>query len=247
MRILILMSGVFLLANIVLYLLPTDIETSNLKYASDPEINQTEIRFLVEEREKKVAPLDIANLPDLSSPETPGYAKGYTASSDKSSQKTNTPICYRVGPFLRETRVKAAGKQLDEKSLDHSLVERQPVSVSATRVYVGPFTGASEAVAARKQLTKDGIDDHFHRREKDGSYIVSLGIYSKKDSAVNQQEKFRTQNIAAQTRDEKTRLPKNYWLELSTLIDSKNIESLSSISWGESSVSVGKHPCQTKT
>lgn len=244
MRVLILISGVFFLANIVLYLLPTDIETSNLKYASDPEVNQSKILFLVEQK-VKAEPLDIESLPDLSDSKEPDYTKGYIAGS--ATKKTNTSVCYRVGPFLRETRLKTAGKQLDEMFVDHSLIERQPISVSATRVYVGPFAGASEAVAARKQLTKDGINDHFHRRENDGTYVVSLGIYSKKDSAVNQREKFRARNIAAQTRDEQTRLPKNYWLELSTFTDPEKIQSLSTISWGESSVSVGRHPCQSKT
>ncbi|MGH1429005.1 MAG: SPOR domain-containing protein [Arenicella sp.] len=235
MRVLILISGVFLLVNIVLYLLPTDIETSNLKYASDPEINQEDIRFLIEDQ-VAIEALNIAAIVEGSASDS---------SSAASQAISSIPVCYRIGPFLRETRMTSAGKQLSDLKVDFSLVERQPVSVSATRVFVGSFASASEAVAARQQLSKDGINDHFHRREPDGSYIVSLGIYSKKSSAEGLQKKFRDQNIAAKMRDEETRLPKNYWLELPSSINQDDIQSLLGISWGESSVTLGKHACQT--
>ena len=229
MRVLILISAVFLLANIVLYLLPTDIETSNLSYASDPEINQSDILFI--EKEKPINPIVLS------------ASSGSGFESPNAGQSVNN-ACFRIGPFLRETRVNIAGKRLEDLSVEYELIERQSTKVTASRVYVGPFEGASEAVVAREKLTESGINDHFHRREPDGTYIVSLGIYSKSDSAEIQQIKFREKNIAARVREEKTQLPKNYWIELPKSVSQSSIESLAGVDWGESSVSAGMHKCK---
>jgi len=244
MRVLILISGVFLLVNIVVFLLPTNIETSNLKYASDPEVNQADIRFLVEEQNSQNSEKTVG-FSGLTE-KHPDYTKGYKAGlSSRGENSVN--YCFRIGPFLRETRIKSASKRLDDLYVKYDLIERQSTKVNASRVYVGPFVGASEAVAARKKLTEEGISDHFHRREGDGSYIVSLGIYSKNDSAKKQQNKFRAKNIAARVREEKTRLPKNYWIELSRLTKEEKLKSLAGIEWGESSVSAGMHACKVRT
>ena len=238
MRVIILISAFFLLGNVVLYLLPTDIETSNLRYASDPEINYEEIRFLLDEQ----AVTELANFPNSSdSPEQQGQGDGSVATLNSANQ------CFRIGPFLRETRVNAASKHLLDLSIPYDLIERQPTKVIASRVFVGPFAGASEAVAARKKLTQSGVNDHFHRREADGTYIVSLGIYSKSVSASALQLKFREKNIAAHIREENTQLPKNYWLELASSASEIQVASLVGIDWGESSVSAGMQQCQTST
>ena len=229
MRVLILISAIFLLGNIVLYLLPTDIETSNLSYASDPEVNLEDIRFLKSEQSVLESPL----------------TEGQGDESAINVSVTNAALCFRIGPFLRETRVTTAKGRLAGESIDYELIERDSAEVVASRVYVGPFDGASEAVAAREKLTESGVNDHFHRRESDGTYIVSLGIYSKPVSAGVQQSKFREKNIAAQVREEKTLLPKNYWLELEQSTSKEKIDSLDEVDWGESSVSAGMQKCQT--
>jgi len=245
MRILIFISIAFVLLNVLVYLLPTDVQTSNAKYASEPEINSVDIRFLIEDAAAQES-IDVASLPtfDSSGSPEPVAESQVDSNSSESSAGDKNETCYRIGPFLRESRVDAVGSQLKDLVIAFSLVERQPVNVLANRVYVGPFSDASQAVAARRQLSTDGINDHFHRKENDGSYIVSLGIYSKKDSAEQQQEQFRQQNIAALIREEETELPKNYWLELSKFTSTTKIESIAGISWGESSVSLGRHPCQ---
>ena len=237
MRALILISGIFFLINAVMYLLPTDIETSNLKYASDPEINQSDIRFLRKEQDA----LSSGKFGQLSG------AQADTVGSSQSTSSDQAAACFRIGPFLRETRVKTASKHIEDLAIDYQLIVRQPNNVKASRVFVGPFEGASEAVVARKKLTDGGINDHFHRRESDESYIVSLGIYSKKESAVNQQSKFREKNIAAKVREEQTRLPKSFWIELSASTEKEKLESLSDVQWGESSVSAGMHKCKART
>jgi hypothetical protein len=150
--------------------------------------------------------------------------------------------CYRIGPFLREARMRASGNQLVD--IKYKVIEREATEVFATRVYVGPFNGLALALQARKDLTAVGVNDHFHRRDPSGDYIVSLGIYSKNASAIRQRSRFQSIDVSAKTRDEKTRLPKNYWLELPGDITQDDIASLSKISWGESSVSLGRHPCQ---
>ena len=229
MRVLILISAIFLLGNIVLYLLPTDIETSNLSYASDPEVNLDDIRFFKSEQSVLESPL----------------AEGQGDGAAINVSTTSAALCFRIGPFLRETRVTTAKGRLAGESIGYELIERGSVEVIASRVYVGPFDGASEAVAAREKLTESGVNDHFHRRESDGTYIVSLGIYSKPVSAEVQQSKFREKNIAAQVREEKTLLPKNYWLELEQSTSKEKIDSLDEVDWGESSVSAGMQECQT--
>ena len=238
MRLLILISAIFFLGNIVLYLLPTNIETSNLRYASDPEINYENISFLLEDR-TVAEPVNFASSSNL--PEQQAQDK----KNEPVGSAVNINACFRIGPFLRETRVNAASKHLLDLSIPYDLIERLPTKVVASRVYVGPFAGASEAVAARRKLTESGINDHFHRRETDGTYIVSLGIYSKPKSAAAQQSKFREKNIAALIREEKTQLPKNYWLELVPSTPEYKIASLSGIDWGESSVSTGMQRCQS--
>jgi len=236
MRAIILISAVFLLGNIVLYLLPTDIETSNLRYASDPEINYQDVNFLLVERTTTTEAVDPTS--SSKSPGQQGTEGGSLAATGNANQ------CLRIGPFLRETRVSVASKYLIDLSISYDLIERQPTKVVASRVFVGPFAGASEAVAARKKLTESGINDHFHRREADGTYIVSLGIYSKSASASALQLEFREKNIAARVREENTQLPKNYWIELVESTSKEQIDSLGGIDWGESSVSTGMQRCQ---
>ena len=229
MRVLIFISIALLLLNVVLFLLPTDVETSNAKYASQSELNSEEIRLI--ESATAEENFNVDEIPNIS-----GSNVGLSVDAKD--------VCYRIGPFLRENRVEAVGQELKDLFVGYSLIQRESASVQATRVYVGTFDDASAALAARRQLTNDGVNDHFHREEEDGSYIVSLGIYSKSESAEQQQAKFREQNIAALLRQEETLLPTNYWLELSRFTSPRKIESVAQISWGESSVSLGKHPCQ---
>ena len=299
MRFLILVSAFFILANAVLFLLPTDVETSNLKYESSPELNESEIRFLaresslsesleinfdVQDDSEKEGDLvsstnkqsesvsDDMQIPVAQEPKQENVAQTQRIqdqsdaslvnpsdekqSTDDSEEQqasvneqivTNVPIiseCYRIGPFLREARMKASSNQI--VSIEFKIIEREATEVFATRVYIGPFEEQSEALKTRKELTNSGVNDHFHRREQNGSYIVSLGIYSNNASAIRQKAKFQSLDFAAETRNEKTRLPKNYWIELPGNITQENIDSLRTISWGESSVSLGKHPCQTQ-
>lgn len=242
MRVLILISGVFFLINLMLFLLPTDIETSNLKYASQPEVNQDAIQILLKDK-PTLGDIDVTSLPNISESDSTANSK---YKINPSGSISAVPACYRIGPFLRESRVQSASKQIKDLLISYDVVERQSTSVDASRVYVGPFMGVSEAVAARKQLSEEGFDDHFHRKDSNGEFIVSLGIYSKHESALSQQVKFRDRNIAARIRKEKTRLPKNYWIELSPMTRESKLKLLTNIEWGERSVSAGMHPCQAK-
>lgn len=281
MRILILLLGVFILANVVLFLLPTDAEVNNLKYESAPSMNQDAISFLTKKPTgfESVPPRDETVVSDVkdgnetndkvdsvgdnnSSAKVNILKSAITSKSgqgnvdqqeidkqkEKAFEQKNEIVniaslqCYRIGPFLREARMNASGKQLID--IQYKVIEREAMEVLATRVYVGSFDKLSLALQARQELTSKGVNDHFHRRGSDDHYIVSLGIYSKAESALRQQDKFKSLGIKAKIRTEKTRLPKNYWLELPGNITQKQIDSLSVISWGESSVSLGKHTCQ---
>jgi len=238
MRIFIILIGVFILANIVLFLLPTEAELNNLKYTSKPLINESDIRLVSDLSQQKSA-LEV----DESALEVEqGGAENNSADSQSQNKDLNN-MCYRIGPFLRESRMQSAGKILEsEMNITYDVVVRESVDVPATRVFLGQFSSKAEAMQAREELTKSGISDHFHKKEQ-GAYIVSLGIYSNESSAREQVSRFRALNIDAKQKTKLTSLPKSYWLEVKTDYISDDFSRLRSFSWGESSVSLSKRSC----
>jgi len=237
MRIFIILIGMFILANVVLFLLPTQAELNNLKYTSKPLVNESDVRLVSDlSQQKSVLKVDESAL-----------ANADVAPSDSSNQQNSATalkaMCYRIGPFLRESRMQSSGERLkSEMNLTYNVVVRESTDVPATRVYLGPFPGKAEAMQAREELTEAGISDHFHKREQ-GAYIVSLGIYSNESSAREQVSRFRALNVNAKLKTKLTKLPKSYWLEVGEKFISDDFSRLKSFSWGESSVSLSKSLC----
>jgi len=95
MRIIIIFIALMLLANAIAFLLPTKAEVNNLKYTSKQPVNK-ELISLINENAR----------------DTQG-----TLNVDGESLQLNTaePVCYKIGPFLRDARVAAAGVRLEEE------------------------------------------------------------------------------------------------------------------------------------
>lgn len=285
MRVVIILIGIFILANLALVLLPTEAEMNNVKYTSKPLINESDIRLVNELSDNELPANELsssdgvgeveeskpvlADNPVLSGVEESDAVEEPTheelealkafkvakeeakqASEQKKQRPAKAPtkaptksICYRVGPFLRESNMLNAGERLkSEIGLTYDVIMRESINVAATRVFIGPFPNSSEAKKARNELTRKGVLDHFSKKEQ-GSYIVSLGIYSNESSAKDQMSKFRSQDIYAKTKTKLTNIPENYWLEVKKDFFSGRMGLLKSFSWGESSVSLSKRRC----
>jgi len=270
MRVVIILIGIFILANLALVLLPTEAEMNNVKYTSKPLINESDIRLVNELSDNELPANELsssdgvgeveeskpvlADNPVLSgveesdAVEEPTHEelealKAFKVAKEEAKQASEQKKQRPAKAPTKESNMLNAGERLkSEIGLTYDVIMRESINVAATRVFIGPFPNSSEAKKARNELTRKGVLDHFSKKEQ-GSYIVSLGIYSNESSAKDQMSKFRSQDIYAKTKTKLTNIPENYWLEVKKDFFSGRMGLLKSFSWGESSVSLSKRRC----
>lgn len=230
MRLVFGLIGLLILGNLVAFMLPADVEKGNRSFSSKKEMSPSKIVLLHSA---------------LSNSERESLlGSGVESESNVLVSKNVDGKCYRIGPFLHASRLSLAKAQLNNINVRYTIDKRVSAAAEVFRVYVGPFDSEDLARESRQKLNESEVFDHFQRKESDGLYIISLGIYSRGVSAQASKERFEAKGLSARIRPEKTVLPDSFWLNLL----SKNSQGLpygvlKKIDWGEYSAQFGSYSC----
>lgn len=154
-------------------------------------------------------------------------------------------VCYRLGPFMHSESYELAQAVLFNAGVEYQESTRQVQESDVFRLFLGPYETSAEVADARLDLKRKRILDHFSRKLDDGTYIISLGIYSSEETAQSALRLFADELADVKSQSESVVLPNSYWLHFALATDSSKLEQLSSIDWGENSVKLGPHTCRT--
>lgn len=231
MRIIFGLIGLLVLGNLIAFMLPADVEKINRGFSSKAELSPEKIILL-----QSIGGSDQSDVAGVGSD-----GGGSTATSFNIDGK-----CYRIGPFLHASRLSLAKAQLNNIDVTYTVDKRESTAAEVFRIYVGPYADSSLARASRQSLNEKDIFDHFQRKESDGTYIISLGIYSRSVSAQASKERFEGKGLNVRIRPEKTVLPDSFWLNL--LVNESQAlpyDVLKKIDWGEYSAQFGSYKCSS--
>jgi len=243
-RVILFILGLFILGNLIVVLMPKADEVVNQNYQQRSEIAPDSISVVA--KRMKVKPV-VDGVVD-------GLKRSSVGATDKKvTNKVKLDVaavavqqrkkCYRVGPFMHMARLSVAKSKLTNLDLDFDEVQRPSAAAEVFRIYLGPYADSKRAADVRRELTAKGIFDHFQRKEGDGKYVVSLGIYSRAVSAQGSLERFLEEGVDARIRPERTVLPASYWLNIVGERTSFPLESMRGIDWGEHSARFGRYSC----
>ena len=152
--------------------------------------------------------------------------------------------CYRVGPFLHQENFELAQAALFNASVSYTKAKRDKQESNAYRVFLGEYENRAEAGRVRVKLKSKNILDHFVRETDSGEYIISLGIYSSKESVLKAVDLFEKAIDDVKYEGELVLLPESFWLYFD-LDGRKNIEQqLLQLDWGESAAKMGNFECR---
>ena len=226
-RIFTIMFGVLLLANLAVLLWPDNTVGASHVYAAREDVNPHFVRLNKEIEDKYLAAqatsLKDGDLADVGVDDEQG--------------------CYRLGPFMHKANYDLAQAVLFNADVDYQKSTRTPRESSMYRVYLGPYSSQPQAADMRVVLRGKKVLDHFVRKESNGEYIVSLGIYSTKETAENAVELFRTRIGTVKLKSELVFLPNSYWLHFAIEQEDQIQRQLASIDWGEQAAKLGKYQC----
>lgn len=154
--------------------------------------------------------------------------------------------CYRVGPFMHQANYELAQAVLFNADLNFRKSKRASKESNVFRVYLGSYGSQAEVADARVELKRNKVLDHFVRKQGDDDYIISLGIYTTKESADDAVALFDGTLEKVKLKSEVVILPDSYWLHFSA-DDDRVRQQLSRIDWGESSAKMGKFQCEASS
>lgn len=224
--------AMLIFGNVVLLLWPDDTSSAPHVYAAQEDINPHFVRLNKEIEAKFYSQ---ATIETEQSPMTGGLQ---VAALSKSGQ-----ACYRLGPFMHIENYELAQAVLLNANLDYRKSKRVSKSSDVYRVFLGPFATQPMVADARLELKRKNILDHFVRKQEDGSYIISLGIYSTLESANIALRLFDGKLEGVQKQNETVVLPDSYWLHFSMSDQESARLQLGAMDWGEQSAKMGLYPC----
>lgn len=230
-RALIYTSAFLLIANVVVALWPDQANYAPHIYSEKPELNPHFLRLNKEIEDRFYAQPALAQeLPDVDQ-------------QDFFDTEQFVANCYRVGPFMHRSNYELAQAVLLNASVEYQKSKRVSKESNVYRVYLGPYASAAEVADVRVDLKRAKILDHFVRKESDSVYIVSLGIYTTKETAMSAVQLFDGKLSDVRMKDEQVILPDSYWLHFSVEDDDRIKSQLAQMDWGEQSAIMGKHQC----
>lgn len=151
--------------------------------------------------------------------------------------------CYRVGPFMHQPNYELAQAVLLNANVGYQKSKRASKESNVFRVFLGPYSDRAEVSDARIELKRKKVLDHFVRKLEDDSYIISLGIYSTRETAETAVRLFDGKLDKISMQSELVVLPDSYWLHFSIDKDSEVRQQLARIDWGEQSAKMGPYQC----
>lgn len=151
--------------------------------------------------------------------------------------------CLRLGPFAARASVEQAMRSLDALELSYRERTVDARQIRAFRVFLGPFADTAALRGVRDDLTARGID-HYVVRGDDSAQVVSLGLFSQRETADRYVARLADEALAAQTREEMRTLASTYWLEVTDIgVADRRREQLLQIDWGDAELRVREIPC----
>lgn len=226
MRFLSALCGLLLLANLVVLIWPDKNSNASHVYSARSDVNAHFVRLNKEIEEKFRSAPSVSNQQALVSPSDEGEAS-----------------CYRLGPFMHKANYELAQAVLYNANVEYKKSTRKSKQSTVYRVYLGPFATQAEAVDTRTELRSKNILDHFIRRQGDGGYIISLGIYTSLNSAQAATELFSDRIERLNVGKENLLLPDSHWLLFALDIDQQTNQQLAQMDWGEQSAKLGRFNC----
>lgn len=232
------------LANITVFFWPIKANIAPHIYTEKEELNPHFVRLNkeIEERfysQAKVS--DLSGAEGLSALPAVELAEAVSGGS----KMIGSGVCYRLGPFMHQESYELAQAVLFNAGVDYQKSARASQKSDVYRLFLGPFENSALVADARVELKRKRILDHFSRKLDDGSYIISLGIYSSKESADTALRLFSGKLTGVKVQSETVLLPNSYWLHFVLQTGSSKLEQLSDIDWGENSVKLGPYTCRT--
>ena len=228
MRFLLISCGLLILANTALLFLPDAASSAPHIYAPREDLNPHFIRLNKEIEEK--------------------YLVAEPASGDDSEFRiaaNEGAGCFRLGPFMHRANYELAQAVLFNADIEYQKSTREAKQSNVFRVYLGPFESQALALDKRTELKRLNILDHFIRKDSEGAFIVSLGIYTTQSSADNAVALFDGKLDKVKLKQEDLVLPNSYWLHFAIAQGDQVRGQLSLMDWGEQSTKLGKYQCRT--
>lgn len=223
MRLLAIICGVLLLANLAVFLWPQ--ASINAKaYSERKEINAHLIRLNQEIEQQNT--------------QKPTENRRLTQSGDEL-------VCYRIGPFMQQTNYELAQAVLFNVNVDFQTNQRASDQADVYRVYLGNFADKENLRAARQSLRDNEVLDHFTRKLPNGEFMISLGIYTTEQTANAAFSEMKSKLNGVKLQQETLVLPDSYWLHFSLNNNNPTLEQLRLLDWGEKSAKLGEFACQT--
>lgn len=232
MRFAVLLAACLVLLNVVVFLWPSGAAYAPNVHAARKDVNPHFIRLNkeIEERFFSQVAAEAGVVPagqevQLAAISKPGEA------------------CYRLGPFMHRENYELAQAVLLNANLEYRKSKRASKTSDVFRVFLGPYETREQVADARTDLKRNNVLDHFVRKQDDGSYIISLGIYSTQEAADTAVELFDGKLSGVQKQGEVVMLPESYWLHFSMTDQQASRLQLSAMDWGEQSAKMGLYPC----
>ncbi|HEC27511.1 MAG TPA: hypothetical protein ENI67_08910 [Gammaproteobacteria bacterium] len=167
------------------------------------------------------SPTNSDNMPVLPSPVLTGPAeKGFAETPLSILVEAIPGQCMLIGPYKTAIERGRGGRKLNDMFIQYSDRQDPLGRVLGYRVFQGPFASKEDVYRARYRLKKQGIKDLYLMNEGEGKQYISLGFFSRENSANSFMDKLSKQRIKTTKRIE---YGTNYWLLVS---DFKSIRRL---------------------
>lgn len=163
------------------------------------------------------------------------------AAMEEAAATATSGGCFAIGPFPTPMAAVKAGAQLDRLRLAYAVrSERQRVP-SAWQVLLPPLSSMAKAEAKRKELTRQGITDHFLILEGTNRRGISLGVFSTPEAAQKQSARLAQQGLTAQIQT-LYRHNARFWLD-GPLPVAQTWTAVEGLQWGGPDVHASQGPC----
>jgi len=232
MKLLSVVCLLLVLLNVTVYLWPDKANFAPHAYAEKKDINSHYLRLNKEIEDKfynqAAAPVK----------------ESFSASDGLRALPVSDVNCFRVGPFLHQENYELAQAVLFNADVTYKKAKRDSQESNVFRVYLGPYESQAEAADVRTDLRRKKILDHFVRKGEGAEYIVSLGIYTSKESVLDAVKLFEESLDSVKYKDELVLLPESYWLYFNLNKRNSIRQQLLQLDWGERAAKMGKFQCQ---
>ena len=145
---------------------------------------------------------------------------------------------------MHRSNYELAQAVLFNANIDYQKSTREERRSEVYRLYLGPFATQAQALDKRTELKRANVLDHFVRKQNNGTYIISLGIYTTQQAANNALSLFDGKLNSVKTTQENLLLPNSYWLHFAVRNQDPLEQQLSLMDWGEQSTKLGKYRCR---